>query len=120
MRIPSETLREKRLVRSPFLHLIKHEWRRLLIAAGARSADAVGSQFFNVFAIAYCIKTLGLPPSVGLMGVMLANLVGLAVIPIAGFLCDRFGRRPVYLSGLIPFLIGVVLLVYGYFLSPKE
>lgn len=110
--------REKRLVRSPFLHLIKHEWRRLLIAAGARSADAVGSQFFNVFAIAYCIKTLGLPPSVGLMGVMLANLVGLAVIPIVGFLCDRFGRRPVYLAGLA-FLIAFIF-PYFWLLETRQ
>jgi MFS family permease len=67
-----------------------------LIAAGARSANAVGGQLFNVFAISYRTKTLGLPPSIGLTGVMLANLIG---IPATGLLCDRLGREPVYLGG---------------------
>jgi MFS family permease len=85
---------------APFSDVVRRQWRRLLIAAGARSADAVGGQLFNVFAIAYCTRTLSLPASVGLTGVMLANLVGLIVIPATGFLCDRFGRKPIYLAGL--------------------
>jgi MFS family permease len=85
---------------APFSDVVKRQWRRLLIAAGARSADAVGGQLFNVFAISYCTQTLGLPASVGLTGVMLANFIGLAVIPVTGSLCDRLGRKPVYLAGL--------------------
>jgi MFS family permease len=92
--------RTARIHPAPFSDVVKRQWRRLLIAAGARSADAVGGQLFNVFAISYCTKTLGLPASVGLTGVMLANLIGLAVIPTTGLLCDRFGRKPVYLAGL--------------------
>ena len=92
--------REQRILTSPVSYVLRHEWRRLLIAAGARSADAVGGQLFNVFAISYCTKTLGMPPSVGLTGVMLANFVGLGVIPLVGLACDRFGRKPVYLVGL--------------------
>ncbi len=92
--------RTARIHPAPFSDVVKRQWRRLLIAAGARSADAVGGQLFNVFAISYCTKTLGLPASVGLTGVMLANLIGLAVIPATGLLCDRFGRKPVYLAGL--------------------
>ena len=92
--------RTARIHPAPFSDVVKRQWRRLLIAAGARSADAVGGQLFNVFAISYCAKTLGLPASVGLTGVMLANLIGLAVIPLTGLLCDRFGRKPVYLAGL--------------------
>ena len=46
--------REQGILNSPLLHVMKHEFSQLVIAAGARSADAVGGQFFNVFAIAYC------------------------------------------------------------------
>ncbi|WFU78200.1 MFS transporter [Bradyrhizobium sp. CIAT3101] len=97
-----EKLKQRNLIhQAPLSDVIQRQWRRLLIAAAARSADAVGGQLFNVFAISYCTVTLKLPPSIGLTGVMLANLTGLAVIPLSGLLCDRFGRKPVYLVGLI-------------------
>jgi MHS family shikimate/dehydroshikimate transporter-like MFS transporter len=96
-----EELKRRQLVHhAPLSDVVRRQWRRLLSAAGARSADAVGGQLFNVFAISYCTKTLALPASVGLTGVMLANLVGLGVIPLSGMLCDRLGRKPVYLGGL--------------------
>lgn len=97
-----EALRsENKISRSPLKLMWSTQRRNLLIAAGARSADAVGSQLFNVFAIVYCTTHLGLPPYVGLTGVMAANLIGLLVIPSAGMLSDRWGRRPVFLGGLV-------------------
>jgi MHS family shikimate/dehydroshikimate transporter-like MFS transporter len=96
-----EKLRRRNLVLdAPFSDVVRRQWRSLLIAAAARSADAVGGQLFNVFAISYCTATLKLPASVGLTGVMLGNLAGLGIIPLSGLLCDRFGRKPVYLGGL--------------------
>jgi MFS transporter, MHS family, shikimate and dehydroshikimate transport protein len=103
---------------APFSDVVRRQWRRLLIAAGARSADAVGGQLFNVFAIAYCTKTLGLPASVGLTGVMLANLIGLAVIPATGFLCDLLGRKPVYLAGLT--LMAVFAFPFFWLVNTRE
>ncbi|MEW1808762.1 MFS transporter [Pseudarthrobacter sp. NPDC080039] len=96
----AELTAENKIVKAPIKHLWKTQRRNLFLAAGARSADAVGGQLYNVFAITYCTEFLKLPAYVGLTGVMAANFVGLAVIPLAGVLCDRFGRRPVYLSGL--------------------
>ena len=103
---------------APLSDVVRRQWRRLLIAAGARSADAVGGQLFNVFAIAYCTKTLGLPASVGLTGVMLANLIGLAVIPATGLLCDRLGRKPVYLAGLA--LMAVFAFPFFWLVNTRE
>lgn len=89
------------ITRSPMRELLTSHRRHVVLAALARATDAVGSQVFNVFAIAYCTQELGMDSGPALTGVMAANLVGLAVIPLAGQWADRWGRRPVFLTGLL-------------------
>ncbi|HXZ20384.1 MAG TPA: hypothetical protein VEG63_10570 [Candidatus Acidoferrales bacterium] len=53
------------------------------------------------------------------LGGMITAAVGIGMmIFLAGV--GRNDPEPAYLVGLIPLLIGVVLLLYGYFLAPKE
>jgi MFS family permease len=86
---------------SPMRELLTTHRRHVVLAAIARATDAVGGQVFNVFAIAYCTMELGMSAGPALTGVMIANLVGLVVIPLAGQWADRWGRRPVFLTGLL-------------------
>jgi hypothetical protein len=54
-------------------------------------------------------------------GIKLGGLVTAAVgIGLMAFLGATVRHEPIYLVGLIPLLIGVVLLVYSYLLAPKE
>ena len=54
-------------------------------------------------------------------GIKLGGLVTSAVgIGTMIFLRVLVTNAPVYLSGLIPLLIGVALMTYAYFLGPKE
>jgi hypothetical protein len=54
-------------------------------------------------------------------GIKLGGLVTTAVgIGMMVFLRAIVPDRPVYLVGLIPLLIGVVLLAYSYILAPKD
>jgi hypothetical protein len=50
------------------------------------------------------------------LGGMITLVVGAGVMAFLYFLVKE---EPVYWVGLIPLLIGLVLLVYGYFLAPK-
>jgi len=51
------------------------------------------------------------------LGGLITAAVGIGVmVLLRGILHDE----PVYLAGLIPLLIGVALLVYAFFLAPKE
>jgi MFS family permease len=89
------------VARRPMRELLRTHPRHVVLAAVARATDAVGGQVFNVFAITYCTVELGMPAGTALTGIMVANLVGLAVIPLAGQWADHWGRRPVFLTGLL-------------------
>ncbi|HWD80029.1 MAG TPA: MFS transporter [Kribbella sp.] len=86
---------------SPLRELFRARRRHLVLAALARSTEAVCAQLFNVFAISYCTGHLGMSAGPALTGVLLGNVFGLAVIPLSGHLADRVGRRPVFLFGLL-------------------
>jgi MFS family permease len=123
------------LTTSPLRELVRTGRRHLLLASLARSTEAVCAQLFNVFAISYCTAQLGMSAGPALTGVLVANAVGLAVIPLSGHLADRVGRRPVFLFGLcfiaafaFPFfwlletrnpLLVIVALVLAYGLGVK-
>jgi hypothetical protein len=50
------------------------------------------------------------------LGGLITAVVGIGVMVLLhGLVRDE----PVYLAGLIPFLVGVVLMLYGFFLAPK-
>ena len=96
--------------RLPIGALLHDHWRAVLLATGARMADAVTFNVINVFAIAYATTTLGLSRQVMLTGFIIAAAVEFFVLPIVGALSDRVGRRPVYLFGIG--LCGVMAFAY--------
>src|SRR5690606_38041486 len=86
--------------RFPLLALIREHPKNILLAIGARMADAVTFNVINVFGIAYATKHFGLPNSVMLTGFTIAAAVEVVLVPIIGMISDRIGRRPVYLTGI--------------------
>jgi MFS family permease len=86
--------------RFPIVALLREHPRNILLATGARMADAVTFNVINVFGIAYATRVLGVDKQVMLTGFVIASAVEIAVIPIIGHISDRIGRRPVYLFGI--------------------
>jgi MHS family shikimate/dehydroshikimate transporter-like MFS transporter len=83
----------------PLVAAVRKYPKTILVAFGARIGEACSSQVFQPFAISYLTVTLGYGKGIALTGVLLYNVVALLLIPVAGALSDRVGRKPLYLVG---------------------
>ena len=95
----------------PFVELFRRHPRNIVLATGARLADAATFNVINVFGIAYAAGTLGVGKGIMLTGFVVAAGVEFLTVPLIGALSDRIGRRPVYISGVL--FCG--LFIYAYF-----
>jgi MFS family permease len=61
---------------------------------------SVISTVFGIYLLTYGVNTIGLPRTTLLWLQITCNIIALGAIPAAGLLADRFGRKPVYLTGV--------------------
>lgn len=101
---------EGRQAAVPILALFRRYPKNIALATGARLADAVVFNVINVFGIAYAANTLHVPRDTMLSGFVVAAAVEVAILPVVGLASDRFGRRPVYLAGVL--LSGTFIFAY--------
>lgn len=87
--------------RLPVVTLLRTHPTTILKAFGARVADAGTWGVFSVFGISYVTVQLGLPRTVAIVGVTVGLVGQIIMIPVAGALSDRFGRRPPIMAGAV-------------------
>jgi MFS family permease len=73
----------------------------VLIAIGMKISEVAWVYVLTVFSIVYATTRLGLPRSLILNGIIVGALIELVTLPLAGALSDRFGRKPIYLTGVV-------------------
>ncbi|MDG4865432.1 MFS transporter, partial [Streptomyces sp. T-3] len=95
----------------PIIAVLRHHWRDVLIAMGARMAENISYYVITAFILVYATTSAGLSKQTALNAVLIASAVHFAVIPAWGALSDRIGRRPVYLFGAA----GVGLWMFPFF-----
>jgi metabolite-proton symporter len=95
-----QQLQERREVSSlPVRDLVKAQPKRLLLGMGTRYIEGFTFNFFSVYLLAYVVEQLDVPKSVALHGVVVGAALGVVLVPLAGLLSDRVGRKPVYRAG---------------------
>ncbi|MFJ3903931.1 MFS transporter [Streptomyces sp. NPDC090025] len=95
----------------PLVAVLRHHWRDVLIAMGARMAENISYYVITAFILVYATTQVGLTKQTALNAVLIGSAVHFAVIPLWGALSDRIGRRPVYLIGAV----GVGLWMFPFF-----
>ncbi len=96
---------------APIKEVLTHYKRQLLIAFGARLGGDIAFYVFTLFLLYFVPTKLGLPKSVALNAVLLGAIAQILFIPVAGWLSDRIGRRPVLMFGGI----GGALWAFAFF-----
>lgn len=71
-------------------------WKAFLVMLGLRIGENGPSYMAQGFLVGYTVNALGMNKSVPTTAVLIASILGFAVIPLSGWLSDRFGRRITY------------------------
>src|SRR5262245_52756506 len=91
--------------RAPIGEVLRHHWRKLLVAGGARVGPDVLYSLVAVFTLTYITTILGLSRTLAVTALSIGAACNAVLIPVAGILSDRFGRRVVYGVGVIVAII---------------
>lgn len=70
--------------------------RAFLTMVGLRIGENGPSYLAQGFIVGYVVKVLTVDKSVATQAVLIASILGFLIIPLAGWLSDRFGRRIIY------------------------
>ncbi len=93
--------REQAVARRPVLEVITRMPRIFLIAVGMKISEVAWVYVLTVFSVFYATSKLGLPRTLILNGIIVGALLELITLPLAGALSDRFGRKPIYMIGVV-------------------
>jgi metabolite-proton symporter len=95
----------------PLVHTLKHHWREVLIAVGAKVVETAPFYIFGTFVVSYATSNVGHTNNEVLNAVMVATIITTILIPIMGKLSDKVGRKPLYIWGAV----GMILFAFPYF-----
>ncbi|MEU9985838.1 MFS transporter [Streptomyces sp. NPDC048045] len=85
--------------RVPLVEVVRHHGRLVLLTAGALAVGYAVFYAVTTWSLAYATERLGVSRTVMLTCVMAAVIVQGAITPFIALLGDRYGRRPLCLTG---------------------
>lgn len=87
----------------PFVELMRTQPKEVLLGMGTRFAEGVCFNTYGVFVITYLVSYQGLSNTTALVAVLIAAAIAVSLVTVFGRLTDRFGRRPIFGTGMFFF-----------------
>jgi MFS family permease len=92
---------EGKVVRNPFLTVIREDWRNILRIVALRVVESCAYYLTATYLLSYIAKRDPADRTIALTGVVIASIIAVGTTLYAGRLTDRVGRRRVYLVGCL-------------------
>ncbi|MGV2880477.1 MFS transporter [Pantoea vagans] len=92
---------QEKTTHTPLKEVFVNYPKQLFIAGGSRIGSDVLYALVVVFTLTYVTTVLQLPRPLALMATMLGAIVNAITVPMFGALSDKWGRRPVYITGAL-------------------
>ncbi|MFI9024206.1 MFS transporter [Streptomyces sp. NPDC053560] len=96
-----EAVAEGKKEKLPLTAAVRSHGRTILLMIGAGSATAVASYSIQGYLPAYTTQQLGMPANAAVIAITIAASVSVIGVPVCGWLSDRFGRRPLIITGAL-------------------
>jgi MFS family permease len=101
---------EERVERVPAIEVLRRQPKQVFLSMFARTAEQAPAYVYLAFVFTYNNHVMHMPRNFVLTSLICAGLLSFVMIPAAGALSDRFGRKRIYIIGSI--LTGLYGFVY--------
>ncbi|WP_328616148.1 MHS family MFS transporter [Amycolatopsis sp. NBC_00355] len=96
--------------KTPVLDAIRHHWREILLSSGVRFSEQMPFYLFTSYVLIYVVARHEFSKTFVLNAVLVGAALELLMIPFFSHLSDRYGRKKVYLCGVV--LTGLIAFPY--------
>ena len=83
----------------PLMEILRNGKRSVLLAMGMRTGEIILGWLVIGFLLSYATRNIGYNSTQVLYVILAASLVDMISVPLAGYISDHVGRRPVFLFG---------------------
>ncbi|MGW0889599.1 MFS transporter [Saccharopolyspora sp. NPDC002578] len=100
-----ETEGGTKIVKAPVREALREQWRPILVFCGASIMLAILSYTWVTYYPEYLVSELGLTRSQALLSNLISVAVLMPLLPLAGRLSDRIGRKPMLITGALACIV---------------